>query len=143
MFQIKPSRCGRGRWREERWGEERMNKVLCSAPGCTEPLCLGFFRPWHTGAACEEWVGSRKWLCKVICRCSTELLFKRTPRTSSAQQHIRRPGHAPIRSIGGRMARMKIENGGGGVQCNRVTMHSMWNCDTSCVSIHWCEAHQP
>lgn len=110
--------------REERWGEQRMNKVLCSASGCTEPLCLGFFRPWHTGAACEEWVGSRKWLCKVICRCSTELLFKATPQTSSARQHIRRPGHAPGRSIAGRMTRMKRENrqreGGevGGVKSN-------------------------
>lgn len=28
---------------------ERMNRVLCSAPGWTEPLCLHFFRPWHTG----------------------------------------------------------------------------------------------
>ncbi len=26
-----------------------MNRVLCSAPGWTEPLCLRFFRPWHTG----------------------------------------------------------------------------------------------
>lgn len=26
-----------------------MNRVLCSTPGWTEPLCLRFFRPWHTG----------------------------------------------------------------------------------------------
>lgn len=26
-----------------------MNRVLCSAPGWTEPLCLRFFRLWHTG----------------------------------------------------------------------------------------------
>lgn len=32
-----------------------MNRVLCSAPGWTEPLCLSFFRPWHTGFPVRSW----------------------------------------------------------------------------------------
>lgn len=58
----------------------KMNRVLCSARQWTEPLCLCFFffRTCHS-AACEERFGSRKRLCKAICRCCTEPLFKSSP----------------------------------------------------------------